>query len=608
MKFHLKALAAALPLSHLLAANAQQQAAFDPVVVTATRQAARASELLSDTTVIGREEIEQAGQSSLEELLGRQPGVQFAANGGPGTNSSVFLRGAGSKHTLVLVDGLRLGSATSGDVPFSRIPLDQIERIEILRGPASSLYGADAIGGVIQIFTRRGDGDGQPRFNAHAGYGSYQTSDSGAGVSGGGDKFSYNLQAGYFSTRGFSAIRNPANPSFNPDRDGYYNRNFSGNFTFAPVKGHEIGLNLLYSSGVSQYDSTPKAKQFSNDEEVQVFSLHTRNRLNSLWTSTVRAGRSSDDSNNRADGVATSMFRTRQDQLSWQNDLKLPIGQALLAAEYLKQDVSSTTAYPVTERIIRSLQAGWNGSLDRHRLQLNLRRDDNSQFGGKNTGSAGYGYQFTPEWRGHASYGTAFRAPSFNELYFPNTFGALYAGNPNLKPESARNREVGADWERGSHHVSVVYYRNKVKDIIVGYPLQNVDHATLKGTTLGYDGHFGNWSAGLALDLQESRDDKTGKRLARRADEQFKTHLAYTTGAWQMGGEWQLVGRRYDDAANTKALAGYGLVNLFADYRIARDWSLFGRANNIFDKRYETVKDFGTPGANVFVGVRYAPK
>lgn len=606
MKFRLKPLAAILPLFHVMPAIAEQMAALDPIVVTATRQATRASELLSDVTVIDREEIERAGQSSIEELLSRQPGVQFSANGGPGTNSSVVIRGANAKHTLVLIDGLRVGSATSGDVAFSRIPLGQVERIEILRGPASSLYGADAIGGVIQIFTRRGDG--QTRFNAHTGYGTYNTSDSGVGVSGGGDKFSYSLQAGYFNTRGFSAIRSPSNSSYNPDRDGYYSSNFSGNLIFTPAKGHEIGLNLLQSSGVSRYDSSPKAKDFTNDQEIQAFSLHTRNQLAPMWTSTVRIGRSTDDANNRTNNVSSSFYRTDQDLASWQNDLKLPVGQAMLAAEYLRQNLASSTPYPVTERTIRSLLAGWNGSIEQHRLQLNVRRDDNSQFGGKTTGFAGYGYQITPEWRAHASYGTAFRAPSFNELYFPNTFGPLFAGNPNLKPESARNSEVGADWDNGVHHVSAVYFHNKVTDIIVGYPLLNVASATLKGTTLAYDGRVGNWAAGFSADMQEARDDRTGKRLPRRAEEQLKSHVSYGTGPWQLGGEWQLVGRRYDNATNTLPLGGYGLVNLFADYRFERDWSVFARANNIFDKRYELIKDYGTPGANIFVGVRYAPK
>ncbi|MBA3903944.1 MAG: TonB-dependent receptor [Rhodocyclaceae bacterium] len=596
---------AALALAVSIAWPVTVQAADEAtVVVTATRQQQRVNELLGDVSVIAREEIEQAGQASVEQLLATRPGIEYAANGGPGTNSSIFIRGANANHTLVLIDGQRVGSASSGSAAFSRIPLSQIDRIEILRGPASSLYGADAVGGVIQVFTRRGEG--APRFNASAGYGTYNTTDTGAGVSGGTDTVSYSLQAGYYETGGFSAIRNPVNSSYNIDRDGYRNTSFSGSIAFRPAQGHEVGLNLLHSSGTNKYDSTPKAGDFSNEQDVSAFSAYSRNRLSKAWTSTLRLGRSTDDSTDRTDGVASSVFHTGQDQATWQNDIKLPVGKALLAAEYLRQQLSSTTAFPVTERSIRSLLAGWNGSFDGHRLQFNLRRDDNSQFGGKTTGFAGYGYQFTPEWRAHVSYGTAFRAPSFNDLYFPDTgFGG---GNPNLRPELARNREGGIIWERGDHRFSAIYFNNRVTDLIAGWPPANVSKATLSGTSLGYDGSFSGWIFGISADLQRPRDDITGKRLVRRADEQLKTRVSRMLGNWNVGGEWQLVGERYENAANTQRLGGYGLVNLFADYRLDRDWVLFARGNNIFDKGYELARDYATPGGSLFVGVRYTPK
>lgn len=580
------------------------------VVVTATRQATRSNELLSDVSVITREEIDQAGHSTVEQLLARQPGVEYTANGGPGTNSSIFIRGASTKQTIVLVDGLRIGSASSGDVAFSRIPLAQIERIEILRGPASSLYGADAIGGVIQIFTRRGDG--ATRYNASTGYGTYNTSDSTAGVSGGSDTVSYSLQAGHYQTDGFNAIRNPANTSYNVDRDGYRNSSLSGSLSFRPAAGHEFGLNVLHSNGISRYDSAPRTTDFSNDQTVSTYSAYARNRLADSWTSTLRFGRSTDDATSRNNGIASSVFHTDQDQLAWQNDIKLPVGKALLAAEVLKQKLSSSTVFQVNERTIQSLLAGWIGNLGEHRLQANLRRDENSQFGGKTTGLAAYGYQFSPDWRAHLSYGTAFRAPSFNELYFPNTFGATFAGNPNLRPEYARNKEIGVDWEiagdGAAHHFSAIYFSNKVSDLIIGYPLLNVASATLAGTSLSYTGRAGNWNGGVSVDLQRPRDDSTGKRLIRRADEQFKAHLGYATGAWNFGGEWQLTGERFENTANTQRLGGYGLVNLFADYRLEKRWTLFARANNVFNKQYELAKDFATAGANVFVGVRYSPQ
>ena len=585
----------------------------DPIVVTATRQATRTSDLTSDVSVITREEIDQAGESTLAKLLARQPGIQYLENGGAGSNSGIFIRGANTNQSIVLIDGQRIGSATSGSPALSRIPLDQIERIEILRGPASSLYGADAIGGVIQIFTRRGEGP--TRVNASTGYGSYGTTDTTVGISGGADLGSYSVQAGYLDTSGFSAIRNRQSVYFSPDRDGYYNKNLSANLAVRPAAGQEIGVNLLASQGTNQYDSNDfspagAAQNFNSDQTIGSSSLYSRNRLNQAWTSTFRVGRSTDDTRDYAGSVKSSRFRTDMDLVSWQNDIKLPVGEALLAAEYLKQKVSGTTDYEVSERIIRSVLAGWNGRFDEHRLQLNVRRDDNSQFGAETTGSASYGYQLTPEWRAHVSYGTAFHAPTFNDLYYPGF------GNPDLKPETAKNAEVGVNWERGSHRFSAVFYHNDLTNLIQlrppTYAPVNVSQALLRGATFTYDGRFAHWALGVAFDLLDPRNEEqgpnNGNRLARRAEQQMSSYVTRTLGQWELRAEWQLVGNRYEDPANLKRLGGYGLVNVYADYRLQRDWAFFVRANNIFDKAYETAADFATAGANVFAGVRYAPK
>lgn len=607
------ALVAFFPLFSLAA---EQQ--NDPIVVTATRQAARSNELNSDVSVITREEIEQAGETTLAQLLARQPGIQYVANGGAGTNSNVFVRGTASNQSIVLIDGQRIASATTGSAALSRIPLDQIERIEILRGPASSLYGADAMGGVIQIFTRRGEGPA--RVNASVGYGSYHTSDTTAGVSGGSDLVSYSLQAGYLNTDSFNAINNKNNPFHNSDRDGYWNRNLSASVALTPVRGQEFGANVLVSNGTNRYDSndfTPNGadKNYNSDQTVATYSIYSRNRIGQNWTSTLRVGRSIDNTKDFAGNVRSATFRTDMNLASWQNDIVLPIGQALLAAEYNQQKVSGSVDYTVSERTIRSLLAGWNGTIGQHRLQANLRRDDNSQFGGENTGSISYGYQFTPEWRGHLTYGTAFRAPTFNELYFPAS-GFFAGGNPDLKPETAKSSELGVNWERAGQRLGAIFYYNSISDLIEFRPPSfapvNVSKALLRGATLTWDGRFPGWSAGVAVDLLDPQNEEDGpnkgNQLARRARQQMSSYVTHTLGDWELRGEWQLVGKRYDDPANRDRLGGYGLVNLYADYRLQREWTLFVRANNVFDKAYETANDYATAGANVFAGVRYAPK
>ncbi len=584
------------------------QAASDGVIVTASRQVQRANELLADVTVVDRQEIEAAGPTAtIGDLLARQPGIEIATRGGPGTSASVMLRGANTTHTLVLVDGIRVASATLGDVAWGFLPLSQIDHIEILRGPASSLYGADAIGGVIQIFTQRGEGP--LRGHAEAGVGSYGTSQASAGLSGSADGWRYSLQASDTRSRSFNAISNPKNSNYNPDRDGFQDTSASGSVSYSFAPGHEAGVNFIDSDGWNKYDSSPKASDWQQRQRVSGLTAFSRNRLLPDWTSTVRIGRGTDDSRQFQNGIASSNLRTDQDQLQWQNDVKLPIGMALLAVERLQQKVSGSTAFSVDERTINSFLGGWTGQLGAHRLQANLRRDNNSQFGHKNTGSVAYGYQFTPEWRANAAYGTAFKAPSFNDLYWPGS------GNAKLSPERARNREVALHFERGEQHASVTYYRNRISDLIDWAPdasglwaPTNINSARLSGLTLAYLDKLGDYRLNANLDLQDARDGSTDKRLRYRADQHAFVSLGRSYGRWQWNSELSASGKRYNDVANTQVLGGFTVANLQASYQLGQDWSLFARANNVFDRKYALVGDYATAGANVFVGIRYAPK
>lgn len=611
-------LAALLPTLFATCAVAEPLAMLDPVVVTATRQPARASELLSDVSVIERDELDKAGpNTTVAEVLARQPGVELSSTGGPGSATNIFIRGANGEHTLVLVDGMRVNSATLGTTSWGYLPLAQIERIEILRGPASSLYGSDAIGGVVQIFTRRGDG--ATRFNGEVGYGTWNTYAATAGVQGGGGGWKYSLQAADQHSDAFNNVRNRLNPQYNPDRDGFTNQSAAGSLSYSPAAGHEVGLQFIYSNGSNHFDASYPANaaaDYKQRQTVAAYDIYSRNRILPAWTSTVRIGRGTDDSRNYYDNLRYSAIRTDQDQLMWQNDIKLPYGQALVAVERLEQRVTSdTTDYSRKHRRIDSLVLGWSGHFGRHRVQVNGRYDDNTQFGGKATGSAAYGYQFSDAWRANVSYGTAFKAPTFNQLYWPND--GYSSGNPNLKPESATNREIALHYEANGHHASITYFQNDIKDLIDWqetspgswfYIPVNVSEARITGWTLAYAGQIGGFDLRASADFMDPRDKATDKLLQRRASEHGVLSVGRDYGAWNWTAEWVGSGRRFSDTANTQRLGGYGLVNLQAAYRFARDWSVFARANNVFDKQYELARDYGTPGANVFVGVRYSPK
>jgi len=608
----LKPLAALLPLSFVLPALAVEQlAALDTMMVTATRQQMRTSELVSDVTVIERDDIERSATANIGELLARQPGIEFSQSGSYGATASVFMRGSSAGHTLVLVDGMRVGSATLGQMSsWAQMPLSQVERVEILRGPASSLYGSDAIGGVIHILTRQGDGTFRP--NLEIAGGSYGTLSASGGVSGSVGSLRYALNVAGFRSDGFNSLRNPANFAYNPDRDGFDNHTVNGGLAYALSKGHEIGANFFYSDGESRYDSSwPAASSadYRNRQALSSFSTYMKNRLSDQWTSTLRLGRSTDDSMGLADGVRTDLFRTDQEQYSWQNDIRSAFGTFMLGVERLNQRVRGTGNFSVAERTIDSALAGWTASYQAHRLQTNLRYDDNTQFGGKTTGSIAYGYRLSSNWRTNIGYGTGFKAPSFNDLYYPLTWG--YQGNPNLKPESSRNREASLHYETGSQQVSLTWFLNRVDNLISWSGVTtpgNIGTARIEGVTAAYEGQVGAFTLAANYNYQDPRDVATGRQLARRATNFGMASVGQTLGNWEWRVELQATDRRFDTDANTTKLGGYALTNLYAAYRIERNWSLFARVNNIFDRDYQLVSDFATPGLNAFAGIRYSPR
>jgi vitamin B12 transporter len=588
----------------------------DAIVVTASRQPARTNELLSDVTLIEREEIEAAGPSaSVGDLLARQPGLEVVVSGGRGAASSVYIRGANGGHALLLIDGVRAGSATTGAPNLGYLPLQQIERIEILRGAASSLYGSDAIGGVIQVFTRKGEGP--MAVHAEAGFGSHHGSAVSAGLSGGYNGWSYSLQAANQRTHGFSAA-NRNGSSFNPDRDGYRNTSASGSLSYTFARDQEVGLKFLYTDGWNDYDGGlvsygTAASDYRQDVRVSSFNLYSLNRINNVWKSTLRLGQSVDKTHNYRDGRDDGKFRTKQTQYQWQNDFRLPVGSALLAFERLEEKIDTTDTYIRDQRHINSMVTGWSGHFDGHRLQFDLRRDDNSQYGGKTTGFAAYGYQFSSAWRANVSYGTAFKAPSFNDLYYPDPW---MPGNPNLKPETSKNKEIALHYQTGARHASITAYQNDVKNLInwvqgpVFYQPQNVNTARLRGVTLAYDGHLWELDVKASADFQDPVDRDLDKVLNNRSRRHGSLSVGQRRGALDWNLEWQLHSKRHQHSQYDprRELGGYALVNLQAGYRFAPDWSAFIRANNIFDKKYALNYGFNTEGANFFVGVRYQPK
>lgn len=595
---------------------------LEDVVITASRIPQTREAAIADVSVIDAVEIQRAGQSTLVELLARQPGIEITSSGGAGTISSIFMRGTNSGHVVVLIDGLRVDSATLGSTAFENLPMGQIDRIEILRCPASSLYGQDAIGGVIQIFTKQGSGG--VKFSANLGYGSYNTKRADIGISGNVRDTRFALNASSLDTNSFSAI-NTKNKDYN-DNDANRNLAFSGNVTHQIETGHEIGFQFLHSDGrvhfdnpynFSNYDSRSDSKQYS-------FALFSKNQFTNYWLSKVRIGEGADESRtfDQYSLQGGDLFKTRQFQLNWQNDFKLPVGVLTLMYDGLLQKVkSNSTNYTVKERDNDGFVASYLLDYEAHSLQLGARHDSNSQFGSNNTSSLGYGYRIDPNWRVTASYGRAFKAPTFNDLYWQFTdygFGYSYAGNPNLNPEKSRNVEASLRYQDINTSASITAFHNRIEDLIsyndlpAGMPI-NINQATIKGVSLNANQHIGNFNFGGSVDIQSPRDDKTDKLLVRRANRHANANISYILGDWRFGAETIASSVRYNNASNTKSMDGYALLNATVDYKFTKDWSIQARANNILDKEYVLGMDFGgeaynTPSANLFVNIRFQPE
>jgi vitamin B12 transporter len=583
-----------------------------PVVITATREPEAIGRSTADIVLIDAETIRNTGADSVEDLIRRVAGIQVVRNGGPGQSSGFFIRGASTNSTVVLVDGVRVGSATLGQAEFEAFSLAQIERIEVLRGPASSLYGADAVGGVVQIFTRRGEG--APRWNAAAAIGGYHSWRSDAGASGAFGAWDYALSLGHEESQGVSALA-PGDQfgQFNPDRDGFKRDSGTVRFGFTPAPGHRIGVHLLETRLNAQYDSTEPpffddpSPDFRNRLVTRVASIDYRGTPATEWTTTLQASRATDDLT--SGGNIQSRFITRRDQATWQNALALASGQQLLLA-YEHVDERATTDVLALSRRNDAAVIGYSATFGAHSLQADLRRDDNSAYGGNTTGRLGYMIDVGSGVKLRALTGTSFRAPTFNDLAFPG-FGVA-----TIQPERGRSVEAGASWQGDAATLSATVYRNHVDDLIgfqpdssacpPGYPFgcaANTARARLQGLTLASTGRWRQLDLRANVDLLDAKDEDTGVRLARRAAHQESGGVDYVAGAWRFGASGLFVGSRPDAGV---VLGGYAVFDLRVAWQPRAQWQVEARLANALDRTVEPVRDYRGLGRQAWIGVRYA--
>lgn len=598
-------------LAFLLCLANVEAADDDTVIVTATRTPEALEDTLAAVTVITREDIERQQAQSVEELLRGIPGVAYDNVGGIGKAASFFIRGTESDHTVVLVDGIPFGSPTLGIAAYEHLPLDRIERIEIVRGPRSAVYGPNAIGGVINFITR-GSRDEEARAVFQAGYGSHATRRVSASVDAAGARGWFSAGVAEHTTNGFNAcVGHPFPPgggcfTSEPDRDGYDSTSGSLHAGFRIANGTDLEARLLTAKGATEFDGT-----FTNRTRFveQAASLRLAHQVSDHLGLSAVAGRAVDDTRNFVNETFSSRFETWRDSLSIQGDWSIGTHSTMTAGfDYLQDHVDSTVEYSTRSRTNRGAFLLFNGNAGRHQWTGGARHDRDEQFGDRDTASLTYGLELTPRIRLISGGGTAFKAPTFNELYFPNF------GNPDLGVERARSFEAGVSGSSTRSSWSARAFGTTIDDLIsfdaATFRAENIDKARVLGLEIEGSWRLGAWLARAALTAMKAENrsdsDQRGNDLPRRARESARLELWRQLDRVEVGTVVIATGRRYDDLDNTTPLAGYATVDLNVAFRMSPVLVLRARVGNLFNTGYETASLFNQDGRNGWLNIEYA--
>ncbi|MFY1020639.1 TonB-dependent receptor domain-containing protein [Ectopseudomonas khazarica] len=583
----------------------------EPLVITSGRMPEPQAQATAATTVFERDDIERLQVSSVPDLLSRVPGVSIVQNGGRGSLTSLFLRGANANQTLVLIDGVRINAAASGLARLEFLSPEQIERIEVVRGPRSALYGADAIGGVIQIFTRRGEEGLQARL--HLAAGTQQTFERSMGLSGGDQHTRFDIGASLTERAGFD--RSQDSRGQDRDHDGLRRKAFNLNLEHRFNESLKAGLVLLEQRGESEYDDLFSFEPGNPSERFAVSSAaaHLEAQFDEQWSSRLEIGHSEDKSENRDPLNTTNnyTYNTYRDSAAWINTLQLnDTNQLLVGLDWYEDRLSTDSDFSQSERWNQAafVQHRYRG--DGFATELGLRHDDNEQFGSESTWNASLSLDLARDLELLLSYGEGFHAPTFNDLYFPTS--AFYGGNPNLAPERSKTYEAQLRGVHAGTHWSLSAYRTEVKDLItvVSDPAtffstpMNVNRARLQGLELSAERSILGWQAVLSASMLDPRDRESGHTLPRRARRSLSLDLDRQFGDFATGVSWQAFSGRYDDAANTRSITGYGLLGARASWRMNEELLWQVKIDNLLDKDYSQAL-YSRPNDPFFGSVSY---
>jgi len=555
------------------------------IVVTSSRQPQLKQNTTAATEVFTREDIDRLQPASVAELISRVPGVQITQSGGRGSLTGLYIRGTKSSQSLVLIDGVRINGADSGTAALEALSVDQIERIEVLRGARSAMYGADAIGGVVQIFTRRGDQEGL-QARVHLGYGTEQTWERSLGLSGGDADTRFNLSVSSDDTQGINRTQETTGPD--SDRDAYRNNALSLNLNHRFNERFDAGVSILDQRGESEFDLSWSGDYPYNDFQLSTASVYANLQITEQWLSRLELGHAENRSRTRFDdNPGESVFNTYRDSLTWLNTVQLSPAQQLLAGlEGYEEQLNGNDSFAETSRWNRAAFVQHRYDRERFSTEVGLRYDDNERYGSESTLSAALTYRLNPNNDLVLSYSEGFRAPTFVDLYYPGY------DNPNLKPETSKSYELQWRARPGlKTEFQVSLYRTDLDDAITldsSWTPQNIGSARINGVEARLKRELFGWQSALALELVDPEDRDTGNQLVRRTRRSLSLDLDRTFGELSLGGTWKLADSRWDDADNTRRIGGYGLVNLRGRWQVRPELALSLKINNLFDKEYTT--------------------
>ncbi len=585
-------------------------------VVTVSRSEQLLTSALPHTTVIGRSQIERSQALDLPSLLSSEAGFQFTQSGGRGSAANLFLRGSAALQVLVLIDGVPMTKQdTTGTVSLEHIMLDQVERVEIVRGNVSAIYGSGAIGGVIQIFTRQGQG--KPAARAQLEVGSLRSARANVGFGGQVGDTRFSIGVGRHRTQGISSMNAEQFPFENPDRDGYRNTNYSLALSHDVAKGHQLGLRAYGSDGRFEFDGGGFGSPtdiHKGRADIANWSLYSHNQISAAWRSELTFSQGRERSVYDASLTAfpfDSEAVTRSRTLTWNNTYAFGDWQLNAGLERQRHRIDASDSNPtqlVRERGVAALFAGvagtW-GASNAHSMQLNLRRDDTDGLAPKTTAYAGYGLQLAPAWKLIVNASSAFNVPPLGYLY------DLFSGNPALLPETARSAELGLQWAQDGQVVRATLFNTRIANLLqydfATFSFNNVSDASNKGLELSYTGKAAGANLRASLTLQNPRDESTGQRLMRRARAMAALGASMPVGQWMLGADLRYTGSRTDTPGNPM-LAGYFVANATARYAVTPEIALTARIDNLFDRRYQTAYGYNQLGRGVFVGIVWAQK